>query len=76
MENIYKLCSQCGGSGEQSVTTFVGEEETTKLITCLTCDGDGRLSRMSLDQDLIDLFKDMYDKIKDIKEKVDEIKEK
>ncbi len=73
MEKIYSSCSQCGGSGEQSITTFVGEVETIDMITCLTCNGAGRLSNTSLDTDLIDLIKDIHDIVTDIKEKVDEL---
>ena len=73
MEKIYTPCSPCGGTGIEVTSTIIdGEVVEGESITCRTCLGAGRLSQLSLDEDLITLLSDMNDKINDIFEKVNE----
>jgi hypothetical protein len=73
MEKIYTPCSQCGSTGIEVISTLINDELVNEEITCRTCNGAGKISNLSLDNDLIDLFVDMNDKINDIIEKVKEL---
>lgn len=72
MKDICSSCPQCTGTGQEWITTGLGDNIQREQITCRRCSGTGKVSNQCLDDDLINMFEDMQNKINDISEKVNE----
>ena len=64
IQKIFKSCSRCNGSGEESTIGVDGEGDPVNgAKDCPACSGTGIRIRGYLDETLIDLLNDMNDGI-------------